>query len=380
MTDDFSQEEIFRYSRHLLVPEVGLEGQRKLKAASVLVIGAGGLGSPVALYLAAAGVGHIGLVDDDMVDVSNLQRQILHDTHYVGQPKAESGRHRLLALNPRIRVDAIQDSFNESTAMEIAAGYDILVDCSDNFATRYLINDLCVLTQRPDVYGAIYRFEGQVSVLDARHGPCYRCLFPEPPSAEISPSCSETGVLGTVPAVIGSLQAAEVIKLVLGIGSPLIGQLLIYEALEASFQKIKLAKRPDCAVCGQTPTVITLSDSRRFCSDEEILPLAADEKISPSELATQLRGPHPPLLIDVRSPVEQQVSFIEGALSFPLDQLEAHLAELEKHRETVVFCRTGRRSSYALRLLREAGFDHVRNLVGGINAWAREVAPQNYQY
>ncbi len=380
MTTQLTQAEVLRYSRHLMIPEVGLEGQKKLKAASVLIIGAGGLGSPVALYLAAAGIGHIGLVDDDVVDTSNLQRQIMHDTPHEGLLKAESGRERLLALNPLIQVDAYCDCFNEKTAEQISAGYDILVDCTDNFSTRYLINDLCVLTRRPDVYGAIYRFEGQVSVFDARFGPCYRCIFPEPPPPELSPSCSEAGVFGVLPGVIGSLQAVEVIKLALHIGEPLYGSLMIYDALSSSFQTLKLAKQPVCKVCGTNPAVTRLEDTKRFCADEELIALQHTEMISPTELAQRLQQPQPPVVIDVRTPVEQQVSSIKGAICIPLEQLGGRLADLDKDREFVVFCRTGRRSARALQLMKRNGFAHVQNLVGGINAWVRDVDSTQYQY
>lgn len=380
MTSPITQDEIFRYSRHLMIPEVGLLGQQKLKAVSVLIIGTGGLGSPVALYLAAAGVGRIGLVDDDVVEASNLQRQILHDSLHIDRLKAESGRERLLALNPFIQVDAISDCFNEKTAGTIAAGYNILVDCSDNFATRYLVNDLCVLTHRPDVYGAVYRFEGQVSVFDARQGPCYRCLFPEPPPPELSPGCSETGVFGVLPGVIGSLQAAEVIKLALGIGRPLFGQLMVYDALAGSFQTIKLVKQPTCQVCGENPVITSLSESGHFCGDEENLLLLASEKISAKELAKLLQNPNPPILLDVRNPVEQQVSKIDGAISIPLEQLGSRMEELDKNQSLVVFCRTGTRSARALRMLTKAGFTRVKNLVGGINAWADQVNPDLFRY
>jgi adenylyltransferase/sulfurtransferase len=363
-----------------MIPEVGLEGQRKLKSSSVLIIGAGGLGSPVALYLAAAGIGQIGLVDDDIVDASNLQRQILHDSLHIGQLKVESGRVRLLALNPHIQIDAICGCFNEKTAAGIAEGYDILVDCSDNFATRYLVNDLCVLTHRPDVYGAIYRFEGQVSVFDARQGPCYRCVFPEPPPPELSPSCSEAGVFGVLPGVIGSLQATEVIKLALGIGQPLFGRLMIYDALEGTFQNLKLNKQADCQICGEKPGITTLSEAGHFCEDNAILSLSESERITATELANKLLGPHPPILIDVRTPVEQQISRISGAIFIPLAQLRDRLGELDKEKEIVVFCRTGSRSARALRILTESGFLRVKNLVGGINAWAAEVEKDMLQY
>ncbi len=380
MVEPLSQQEVFRYSRHLLIPEVGMEGQRKLKSTSVLIIGAGGLGSPVALYLAAAGIGHIGLVDDDVVDASNLQRQVMHDTPHLGRPKVESARERLTALNPFIQVDAVCDCFNHQTAEKLAAGYDILVDCTDNFSTRYLINDLCVLTGRPDIYGAIFRFEGQVSVFDARRGPCYRCIFPEPPPPELAPSCSEAGVLGVVPGVIGSLQATEAIKVALGIGSPLYGKLVLYDGLDESFQTLKLPKQPDCPVCGQHPKITNLQESGHFCQDEEFIPISDAEKISPSELDVMMKSSTPPVLIDVRTPVEQQVSRIPGAVSIPYEQLGNHLDELNRDQSIVVFCRVGKRSARALKLLREAGFTHVRNLSGGINAWVEQVSPQSYQY
>jgi adenylyltransferase/sulfurtransferase len=379
MMEHFSQEEIFRYSRHLIMPEVGLEGQTKLKAASVLIVGAGGLGSPVALYLAAAGIGHIGLVDDDVVDVSNLQRQVLHDSLHEGQSKVVSGKERLLALNPNISVDPICDSFTERSAEAIAAGYDIIVDCSDNFATRYLINDLCVLTGKPDVYGAIYRFEGQVSVFDARYGPCYRCIFPEPPPPELSPSCSDTGVIGVLPGVIGSLQTAEVVKLVLNIGSHLYGRFLIYDALETSFHSLSIPKLASCRICGSEPNLATLSEACRTCADESLL-LAPTDMISPMELEKQLQSKDPPMLVDVRNLVEQQVSRIEQAICVPLDQVQEYFKDKHRGQPIVVFCRTGRRSSCALLQLRSMGFENLKNLIGGINAWIEQVDHAQFRY
>jgi adenylyltransferase/sulfurtransferase len=380
MTTLITQEEIFRYSRHLMIPGVGLEGQKKLKSASVLIVGAGGLGSPVSLYLAAAGVGHIGLVDDDVVDSSNLQRQILHDSPHVGELKAESGRERLSSLNPYIQVDAICDFFNAKTATNIASGFDILVDCSDNFATRYLINDLCVLTRRPDVYGAIYQFEGQVGVFDSTQAGCYRCVFPEPPPPELATSCSLSGVFGVLPGVIGSLQAVEVIKLIVGIGQPLYGQLMIYDALESSFQTIKLRKQPTCRVCGSEPSITNLIESEHFCGDKEIAPLNSSELITALELSERLKESEPPMLIDIRPPIEYQVSMIEGAILIPLEKLNDQLKDLDKNREYVVFCRTGIRSVRALKLMKKSDFKKVRNLVGGINAWAQHVKKGLFQY
>ena len=378
--NQLTQEEVSRYSRHLMIPQVGLEGQKKLKATSVLIVGAGGLGSPVSLYLAAAGIGRIGLVDNDVVDSSNLQRQILHDTPHAGKPKVISGQERLNALNPYVEVETFCECFNEQTAERIASGYDILVDCTDNFSTRYLINDLCVLTQRPDVYGAIFRFEGQVSVFDARYGPCYRCMFPEPPPPEISPSCAEAGVFGILPGVIGTLQATEVIKLALRIGQPLFGSLLVYDALDASFQKLKLMKQPACRVCGKSRVSKHLVETSQFCKDDSLISLSSYETISPQELAARLSQPNPPLLVDVRNPIEQEVSTIQGSTLIPLDQLIENLDQLDKTREIVVFCRTGKRSARALLLLKRNGFTRVRNLSGGINAWVGQIDSSQFQY
>ena len=379
MVNNLTQDEIYRYSRHLIIPEVGLEGQKKLKATSVLIIGAGGLGSPVALYLAAAGIGKLGLVDDDVVDVSNLQRQVMHDTLHEGQPKVFSGRERLQAINPTIQVDAILDCFNGKNAEIIAKDYDILVDCSDNFSTRYLINDLCVLTKRPDVYGAIYRFEGQVSVFDARFGPCYRCVFPDPPPPELSPSCSDAGVFGVLPGVIGTLQATEVIKLALGIGQPLYGKLMIYDALASSFQTLQIPKSPQCRVCAPGAIIDKLEISGHFCADE-FFTLSREEMISAVDLKDRLRSLNPPLLVDVRNPVEHQVSCIAEARLVPFDQLLEELKDVPHDREIVVFCRNGKRSARALSLLRAQGFTHVKNLTGGINSWVEEIDPQQYKY
>jgi adenylyltransferase/sulfurtransferase len=380
MANEISQDEVFRYSRHLMIPEVGLEGQKKLKATSVLIIGAGGLGSPVALYLAAAGIGRIGLVDDDVVDTSNLQRQVMHDTLHEGALKVDSGKERLLALNPHLQVDAICDCFCGKTAEKIAAGYDILVDCSDNFSTRYLINDLCVFSKRPDVYGAIFRFEGQVAVFDSRFGPCYRCAFPEPPPPDLSPSCSEAGVFGVLPGVIGTLQATEVVKIALGIGKPLYGSILIYDGLEPSFQILKLAKSPACRICGINHSINQLEECERVCADEDMIKLGRDEMISAAELKMKLGSPQPPLLIDVRNPVEQQISRISGALSIPADQMNDRLKELDLRKEIIVFCRNGVRSARTVRLLKANGFTNVKNLVGGVNAWVKENEPGQFQY
>ena len=379
-----SQEELLRYSRHLLIPDVGYEGQQKLKAASVLIVGTGGLGSPVALYLAAAGVGRLGIVDYDVVDASNLQRQVIHQTSGLGGLKVESARRRMLDLNPYIQVDAYNDILTSQNASDLSAGYDLIVDGTDNFPTRYLINDLCVLTNRPYVYGSIFRFEGQVSVFDARTGPCYRCLFPEPPPPGTVPSCAEGGVFGVLPGTIGTLQATEVIKLILGIGEPLTGKLLLYDAMDMSFQTVKLRKNPNCSVCGPHPTVTELIDYEQFCGvparDTHVDMLPDALSIDPAELSALLMNGNRLRLLDVREPVELQVSSLPGAVNIPLGQLPMHLDELGRGEEIVVFCRTGVRSSRALSILTEAGFEHVRNLRGGINAWARDVEPGMRQY
>lgn len=373
-----TRDEILRYSRHLLIPEVGMDGQKRLKNGSALVIGTGGLGSPVALYLAAAGVGHIGLVDYDVVDSSNLQRQVIHGTSRVGQLKVESARDRMLDLNPAIEVTTFNEPFTSENAMRIATGYDVLIDGTDNFPTRYLTNDVSVFLGKPNVYGSIYRFDGQLSVFDATRGPCYRCLFPEPPPPGLVPSCAEGGVLGVLPGTIGSLQANEALKLLLGIGEPLIGKLLLYNALDMSFDFVKLMKNPKCRVCGPEADVRELIDYEAFCGvpghdrDEGSAGDAWD--ITAPELAERLQGNHI-RLIDVREPHELQISAISGAENFPLGELAAHLSELDSAQEMVLFCKSGSRSSRALELLASAGFKKMKNLKGGINAWAREVDP-----
>jgi adenylyltransferase/sulfurtransferase len=377
MISGLTSEEILRYSRHLLIPEVGLVGQQRLKAASVLVIGTGGLGSPVLLYLAAAGVGHLGLVDFDEVDASNLQRQILHGTGMLGVRKVESARQRLLDLNPHIVVDAYDEPFTSANAMRIADNYEIIVDASDNFPTRYLSSDLCVLTGKPNVFGAIYRFDGQVSVFDARRGPCYRCLFPEPPPPGLVPTCAEGGVFGVLPGVIGAIQATETIKLLLGIGETLIGRLLLYSALDMTFETVKLKKNPSCKVCGPQPEITALIDYAEFCGvpsvEHPYAYEASEQEVDPQELALRLHSSTPPAVIDVREPHELEISHLRGAINIPLGVLAARLAELDSAQEYVVMCRSGTRSAQALDLLTGAGFRKVSNLRGGINAWAREV-------
>ena len=379
MLPDLSHPEILRYSRHLLIPEVGLEGQRKLKAASVLVIGSGGLGSPVALYLAAAGIGRIGLVDYDVVDASNLQRQVIHGTSTLGTLKVESARQRMLDINPDIEVEVYNEPFTSANAMRIAESYSVLIDGTDNFPTRYLSNDVCVFLGKPNIYGSIFRFDGQVSVFDARRGPCYRCLFPEPPPPGLVPSCAEGGVLGVLPGTIGTLQATEALKLLLGIGEPLIGRLLLFNALDMSFDFVNLRKNPHCKICGPNPEVTGLIDYEAFCGvpghDHDDGAAGGGWDLTAPELAERLKSGLPLRLIDVREPHELEISHLEGAQLIQLGQLAARLSELDSAEEIVLFCKGGSRSARALELLLSAGFRKVKNLKGGINAWAREVDP-----
>ncbi len=379
MSNELSREEVLRYSRHLLIPEVGLEGQKKLKASSVLVIGAGGLGSPVAMYLAAAGVGRIGLVDYDVVEFSNLQRQIIHGTAQLNNLKVESARDRIQDINPGVQTDIYNEPFTSANALRIAEDYDLIIDGTDNFPTRYLVNDVCVKLGIPNVYGSIFRFDGQLSVFDARVGPCYRCLFPEPPPPGLVPSCAEGGVLGVLPGIIGSMQASEGLKLLLGIGEPLIGKLLLFNALDMRFDYIKLRKNPECAVCSLPVDQIELIDYEAFCGvpahDHDEVKMENQFEIEPKQLAEQLKNGHKIKLIDVREPHELRISQLEGAQLIPLGQLGAHLAELDTADEMVVFCRTGSRSGRAVELMLSAGFRKVKNLKGGINAWAKQVDP-----
>ncbi|UCH60057.1 MAG: molybdopterin-synthase adenylyltransferase MoeB [Anaerolineales bacterium] len=377
MYPELSHDEILRYSRHLLIPEVGLEGQRKLKAASVLVVGTGGLGSPVAMYLAAAGIGRIGLVDYDVVDWSNLQRQIIHGVSTIDQLKVESARNRMLDINPEIEVDIYNEPLTSENALRIAESYDLIIDGTDNFPTRYLTNDLCVLTGKPNVYGSIFRFDGQVSVFDARRGPCYRCLFPEPPPPGLVPSCAEGGVLGVLPGTIGTLQATEALKLILDIGEPLIGKLMLFNALDMSFDFVKLRKNPNCKVCGTNPEVTELIDYEAFCGvpghDHDEGSAGEGWDITARELAARLQNGNHIRLVDVREPHELEISRLEGATLIPLGQLAARMSELDSAEDIVLFCKSGVRSTRALELLASAGFRKMKNLKGGINAWAREV-------
>ena len=377
MLPELSHEEILRYSRHLLIPEVGLEGQRKLKASSALVIGTGGLGSPVALYLAAAGVGRIGLVDFDVVDTSNLQRQVIHGVSTVGKLKVDSAKTKLLDLNPDIQIDIYNEPFTSENAIRIAQNYDVIIDGTDNFPTRYLTNDVCVFLGKPNVYGSIFRFDGQLSVFDAKQGPCYRCLFPEPPPPGLVPSCAEGGVLGVLPGTIGTLQATEALKVLLGIGEPMIGKLLLYNALDMTFDFVKLKKNPKCRVCGPNADIKELIDYEEFCgvpgrdhADEGSAGAGWD--ITATELSQRVKTNHLKLL-DVREPHELEISALPNAVNIPLGQLAGRLTELDSAEDMVVFCKGGTRSARALELLVSAGFKKVKNLKGGINAWAKDV-------
>ncbi len=379
MLPQLSHSEILRYSRHLLIPEVGLDGQKKLKAASVLIIGTGGLGSPVALYLAAAGIGRIGLVDYDVVSFSNLQRQIIHGESRLDDLKVSSARDRMIDINPEIQVDIYNELFSSENAMRIADPYDIIIDGTDNFPTRYLINDLCVLTNKPNIYGSIYRFDGQASVFYAKEGPCYRCLFPEPPPPGLVPSCAEGGVLGVLPGTIGTIQATETIKVILGIGDSLTGKLLLYNALDMSFDFVKLRKNPNCKICSEQPEITELIDYELFCgmpaNDHDEGSAGEDWDITVGELDARLKVGEKIHLIDVREPHELQISRLHGAQSIPLGQLASRMSELDSAEEIVLFCKVGPRSTRALEVLASAGFRKIKNLKGGINAWAEEIDP-----
>ena len=371
-----NNEERVRYSRHLTMPEVGIDGQRRLKAAHVLCIGAGGLGSPAALYLAAAGVGTIGIVDFDDVDLSNLQRQILHGTKDIGRSKLKSARDRLRDANPNIEVELHECRFSSENASELVARYDLVVDGSDNFPTRYLSNDVCVFARRPNIYGSIFRFDGQSTVF-APHlgGPCYRCLFPEPPAPGTIPNCAEAGVLGVLPGIIGMVQAIEAIKLILGVGEPLIGRLLHFEALKMKFRELKLRRDPQCPVCGDAPTITAPIDYEQFCG------IAADvPAISVHDLKRKRDAREAIQLIDVREPFEFEIARIDGAKLIPLGQLANRLHELKQNGQTVVHCHTGMRSAQAVQMLRQSGFTNVYNLEGGIDAWANEIDPAVQKY
>jgi len=378
-TDDLS-----RYSRHLILPEVGMEGQRKLKAARVLCVGTGGLGSPLALYLAAAGIGTLGLVDFDVVDASNLQRQIIHSTKDIGRKKLDSAAEKLVALNPALNVVKHDTMLSSANALEILKDYDIVADGTDNFPTRYLVNDACVLLGKPNAYGSIFRFEGQASVFATEEGPCYRCLYPEPPPPGLVPSCAEGGVLGILPGLVGVIQATEVIKLILGKGSPLIGRLLLVDALSMRFRELKLRKNPECPVCGENPTVKELIDYEHFCG---IVPESKEEKavkngipqLSVKDLKQRIDRGEDVFLLDVREPYEYQIAQIGGRL-IPQNDVPQRLAEIPRDREIVVQCRSGARSQKIAEFLKQSGYSQVVNLAGGILAWSDEIDPKVQKY
>jgi sulfur-carrier protein adenylyltransferase/sulfurtransferase len=382
---DFSNDEIARYSRHLIMPEVTLDGQKRIKASSVLCIGAGGLGSPIALYLAAAGVGRMGLVDYDVVDFSNLQRQILHGTDDVGRKKLNSAKDRIKAVNPNVQVDLHDMLFRSENAMQVVKNYDIVIDGTDNFPTRYLSNDVCVLMKKPNIYGSIFRFDGQCTVF-APHlgGPCYRCMFPEPPPPGMVPSCAEGGVLGVLPGIIGVMQAIEAIKLIIGIGDSLIGRLVSFDALKLSFKEFKIRKDPNCPICGDHPTIRELIDYDQFCGIPQADAEAAKELAVPTITATELKQKidrHDKfVLVDVREPFEYEIGRIPGSKLIPLGELPARLSELDSADDIVLQCKSGGRSAKALRILQEAGFRKLSNLEGGITAWSHDVDPSVPKY
>ena len=381
---ELTRAELSRYARHLILPEVGIEGQQKLKAARVLCVGTGGLGSPLALYLAAAGIGTLGLVDFDVVDASNLQRQIIHSTKDVGRKKLDSAEEKLVALNPAIKVIKHETMLTSTNALEILRDYDIVVDGTDNFPTRYLVNDACVLLGKPNVYGSIFRFEGQASVFATREGPCYRCLYPEPPPPGMVPSCAEGGVLGVLPGLVGVIQATEAIKLILGKGEPLVGRLLLVDALAMRFRELKLRKNPDCPVCGANPTVTQLIDYQQFCGIE---PKTTQEKtlnngipqMSVQELKQRIDAGEDVFVLDVREPYEIQIANIGGKL-IPMNEVPKRLAEIPQDREVVVYCRSGARSQRVAEFLAQQGYANVKNLAGGILAWANQIDPAMSKY
>lgn len=378
-----SQQEVARYSRHLIMPEVGMDGQKRLRAASVLLIGAGGLGSPLGLYLAAAGIGRIGLVDFDVVDFSNLQRQVLHGTPDVGRPKLQSAKERLHAINPEVQIDLYETRLTSANVMGIMQPYDVIIDGTDNFPTRYLTNDACVLLKKPNIYGSIFRFDGQASVFAPPEGPCYRCLYPEPPPPGEVPSCAEGGVLGVLPGLIGCIQATEAIKLILGKGKPLIGRLLLYDALQMTFQEFKIRRNPKCPMCGDHPTITQLIDYEQFCGvrgQETAVPTSGNWEITVDELKQRLDQKEPLFILDVRNPEEFQICRLNGSKLLPLPELRDRYRELDPSREIIVHCKSGMRSMKAMQFLREAGFKNVKNLKGGILAWAHQIDPTMATY
>jgi sulfur-carrier protein adenylyltransferase/sulfurtransferase len=383
---ELTNDEIKRYSRHLIMPEVGMDGQRKLKAGSVLCIGAGGLGSPAAMYLAAAGVGTIGIVDFDVVDFSNLQRQIIHGTPDVGRSKLASAKDRINAINPHVKVNTYEELLSSENALRLFDPYDVILDGTDNFPTRYLVNDACVLLGKPNTYGSIFRFEGQASVFATKNGPCYRCLYPEPPPPGLVPSCAEGGVLGVLPGVIGVIQATEALKLIAGIGEPLVGRFLIYDALRMRFRELKLKKDPDCPVCGTHPTVTKLIDYEEFCgvhpaaAETAVTAGASATEITSTELKARLDRGDKLTIVDVREPNEYQINRIAGSVLIPLGEIPRRYAELNKDDELIMQCKSGARSGKAADFLRSVGFTKVLNLKGGILDWIDKVDPSQPKY
>lgn len=377
-----TQDELVRYSRHLTLEEFGVEGQERLKAARVLCVGAGGLGSPAALYLAAAGVGTIGLVDFDVVDVTNLQRQVLYTTADVGRSKLEAASGRLRAMNPHVQVDAHAVTLNARNALDLVAAYDVVLDGTDNFTARYLVNDACVLTGRPNAYGSIFRFEGQASVFAAKDGPCYRCLHPAPPPPGLVPSCAEAGVLGVLPGIIGTIQATEAIKLITGIGEPLVGRFLVYDALRMRFRELTLRRDPQCAVCGDHPTIRELKEYEGYCTPAA--PAGAGHgtamDITVKELKERMDRGDAPRLIDIREPHEHAICTIPGAELIPAAQFVQRLGEFDRNAEIVVHCRSGARSGRAVDMMKARGFTNARNLAGGVLAWIDEIDPTQRKY
>jgi adenylyltransferase/sulfurtransferase len=381
---ELTQDDLSRYSRHLILPEVGVEGQRKLKAARVLCVGTGGLGSPLALYLAAAGVGTLGLVDFDVVDASNLQRQIIHSTADIGRKKLDSAEEKLKALNPELNVQKHDTLLSSANALDILKDYDVVADGTDNFPTRYLVNDACVLLGKPNAYGSIFRFEGQASVFATKDGPCYRCLYPEPPPPGLVPSCAEGGVLGILPGLIGVIQATETIKLILGIGEPLIGRLLLVDALNMRFRELKLRKNPECPVCGAHPTVTQLIDYQQFCGLESASETQKALKngipqLSARDLKTRMDAGENLFILDVREPFEYQIANIGGKL-IPQNEVPQRLAEIDRNQEIIVHCKAGGRSQRIAEFLKQSGYPNVANLAGGILAWSDEVDPAVPKY
>ncbi len=381
---ELSTEELSRYARHLSLPEVGTEGQRKLKAARVLCVGTGGLGSPLAFYLAAAGIGTLGLVDFDVVDASNLQRQIIHSTNDIGRKKLDSAAEKLQALNPALNVVKHETMLSSANALDILKDYDIVADGTDNFPTRYLVNDACVLLGKPNVYGSIFRFEGQASVFATEDGPCYRCLYPEPPPPGLVPSCAEGGVLGILPGLVGVIQATEAIKLILGNGEPLIGRLLLVDSLAMRFRELKLRKNPECPVCGPNPTVTKLIDYQQFCgiqppTQQETRLMNGIPQVTVHELKQRMDAGEDLLILDVREPYEYRIANIGGTL-IPMNDVPRRMDEIERHRDVVVQCLSGGRSQRVAEFLKQAGYEKVSNLAGGIRAWSEHVDPSVPKY